>query len=91
MRKIEKWMLDVTPEELPDPYSHLARKIGLEATLQLAVELGGENVYFGKLDVKLRNRRILKEYDGYNVKKLAAKYGLTRRRVEQIVQTLTNI
>lgn len=86
MDKVEKWMLRIPPEELPEPYPYLAQIIGLEATLKIAMALGGEGVYFRKIDVKMRNRRILEEYNGYNVRALSAKYGITRQRVKQIVK-----
>jgi Mor family transcriptional regulator len=79
-------MLQIPPEELPDPYPDLAKTIGLEATLKLARVLGGECVYFRKLDVQMRNRRILEEYDGYNMRKLSAQYGITAQRIKQIIR-----
>lgn len=88
MDKIEKWMLKIPPEELPEPYPYLAQIIGLEATLKIAMELGGESVYFRKLGVRMRNRRILEEYNGYNIRKLAVKYAITQQRVRQILKKI---
>lgn len=88
MYKIEKWMLEMAPEDLPEPYCYLEKILGVEATLQLARELGGETVYFRKLDAVIRNRRnvaIIKEYNGFNLRQLASKYGITQRQTRKII------
>lgn len=83
-----EWMREVDVEELPDPYQTLVRLVGLDATMAIAQELGGCSVYFPKLDrlcARLRDERIRAEFDGKNHQALARKYGLTDRRIRDIV------
>lgn len=49
--------------------------------------LAGATVYIDK-GFSVRNARIRAEYNGRNAAKLATQYRLTRRRIEQIVNTL---
>ena len=60
--------------------------IGGEWIRELKLEQPG--VYFPKLDsalAEIRNQRIRAEFDGYNQKTLAIKYGITERWVYEIV------
>jgi Mor family transcriptional regulator len=71
------------------PTEDLVRVIGMDATIRLCTEYGGTPLYVPKVDgLVVANRRaeILAEYNGYNVRKLAAKYRLTIRAVEMMVQ-----
>jgi len=66
----------------------------MEATVKVGMELGGENIYFPKLDrgtgalIKARNREIVAEYHKKEITttKLARKYGLTQRALFLIVK-----
>lgn len=84
----EEWMAEICVEDLPEPYQSLAKRVGIEATIELAEEVGGLNLYFPKLDKtlqRIRDRRLRAEFDGGNHKELARKYNLTESRVRQIV------
>lgn len=85
---IEKLLNLVNEKDLPEPYDHICRLIGLEGTKELARELGGEMLYLPKIDTILkltRTRLIQNEFDGYNYVALAKKYGLTSKWIRQIV------
>jgi len=72
----------------PRQYADLIQVIGLEATVKLCNEYGGMNIYIPKADgIIFAKRRdtIMKEYNGYNIAKLAKKYGLSVRAVQMIV------
>lgn len=84
-----EWMRDVAAEELPEPYQTLVRLVGMEATMAIAEEFGGLSLYFPKLDrlsARLRDERIRAEYkDGYTIQELARRYGLSDRRIREII------
>ena len=84
----EKWLDEIRPEDLPEPYGRIAALIGVRHALVLAQEFAGSEVYFRKLDgalCEVRDRKIRGEFNGYNVRELAKKYGLTDRWVRSIV------
>lgn len=83
---------DIRVEELPPVYQMIVKIIGLENTLRLGKEIGGEQIYFPRLDyrsssfIKARNRRILDDYGkGRAVKMLAAEHRLTQRQIYHII------
>jgi len=83
-----EWMNDIDPEILPEPYRRLVGLIGIENVLRLAEEFQGMSIYFPKLDGTLkivRDKRILDEYNGSNIKELARKYGLTENWIRQLI------
>lgn len=83
-----EWMNDIDPAMLPEPYRRLVALIGIANVLRLAEEFQGMNIYFPKLDGTLkivRDKRILDEYNGYNIKELARKYGLTENWIRQLI------
>lgn len=56
--------------------------------IDVSKRLGGEFVYFpltAKLFNKARNRKIQKEFNGYNEKKLAKKYKMSVMGIRQII------
>ena len=64
-----------------------------EATVHLARIYAGTSVYFPKLErslTALRNRMIVREYNGSNVKRLARRWGLSSRHVRYILNTLAD-
>jgi Mor family transcriptional regulator len=73
---------------LPAPYRRLVDIVGLKNTLRIADALGGERVYFPRLAFAgkyLRDEEIREQFNGYNARELARKYGLSERRIRQIV------
>lgn len=84
---------DIREEDLPPNYKNVAKVIGLEATLKLGQEFGGEQFYLPKLDggggplFRARNRKILEElktHTGSTVD-LARKYRVTTRHVYDLI------
>lgn len=72
-----------------DTMALLIRLVGLPAAKKLVEVFGGDVFYFPKVESVIRtarNRRIYKEFTGYNHRELASKYNLTTRYVRDIVQ-----
>ncbi|MBQ7794788.1 MAG: hypothetical protein IJ366_09780 [Clostridia bacterium] len=85
-------MAEYIKEELPEPYEQIAETIGVDNTIRLAKIFSGERVYFPKWEAverPLRNKKILEEFNGYNYRMLARKYGLTVTMIRQIVKPET--
>lgn len=77
------------PEEYPRQYQELIRIIGLEATLALCRELGGEERYIPKtdqLDAYLQQERIRREWNGVNNRYLARKHRVSVRYIRKLVE-----
>ena len=81
---------DIILDELPEVYQHLANLIGTENMLKVAKAFGGgESIYFPKLEAihrPARDKKIIEEFNGYNFKLLAKKYGLSEIRIRSIVK-----
>lgn len=72
----------------PESYNQLVEIIGDEAARKLCEAVGGEAIYVPKLDTVDNAQRIMDiraEYNGANTPMLSRKYGLTTRRIQQIV------
>lgn len=83
----EDMLKELTPEMLPGFYGQIARAIGAEAFYRLAETTGGTTVYIPKPESILRpvrDRRIREEFNGYNHRALADKYGVTERWVRAL-------
>lgn len=66
----------------------IAECIGIDAFKKLVRLCGGQMIYIPKADSvarPVRNRLIKSEFNGANYRRLASKYGLTERRVREIV------
>ena len=74
--------------ELDQNYREIADHIDIEAFNKLLWLCGGEHLYIPKTDKvwrRERNKRILEDFNGGNIKALARKYSLSERRIQQIV------
>lgn len=88
---ISPWMKDLTAEQLPEPYQTLAAQFSLDFALKFASMYQGTGAYFPKLDTLLvqeRNKRIRAEFNGYNYKELAIRYGVTERWIYDIIGSM---
>lgn len=75
-------------EYLNGAYSELANLLGIEAVLKIHSAYRGQQITF---PVQLFSKEFLKkqivdEYNGYNIKQLATKYGYSEKRVRQILK-----
>ena len=80
--------------QYPESYNSIAEIIGEGAARKLCEAYGGEAIYIPKvesLQAVERVTRIRQEYNGQNVTKLAKRYKLTERRVQQIVEDLPGV
>lgn len=87
--RIEDFIDEMTPSDLPDPYNMMAELIGIDSTVKIIKSFGGTRIYLPKAELVIqtfRNERILKEYNGFNVKELAKKYGLTENWTRTILR-----
>lgn len=89
-------MSDIKMEELHPMHQQIAKIIGVENTLKLAKEIGGEQIYIPKLTshysplLRERDRKIAAEFGTMPVIQLARKYGITSRWVYESVRRVRN-
>lgn len=82
---------DTTISDIPDRYQRIVEIIGVEKYIELSDYAKGDELYFPKVDSILapaRNRRIRKEFNGYNAKELADRYNLTLPQILNIIKGL---
>lgn len=88
---IAPWMKELSAEQFPEPYQTIAFRFSPKLALEFASLYQGTGMYFPKLDSLLqreRNKRIREEFDGYNHKELAIRYGVTERWIYDILSTI---
>ncbi len=74
-------------EDLSGDQYDLAECIGLEVYIKLVRTFAGLPITIPmpkSINKRARNRRIAKEFNGYNSKALARKYGLSKRRINEL-------
>ena len=74
----------ITLDDLNEEQRQLAELIGLEGYKALVRTYGGTHIDIPKADrltMDRRNDRIVDTYDGYNVRELARKWGLSESRI----------
>jgi Mor family transcriptional regulator len=79
----------ITIEDLPDEYQTVAEIIGLPAAIELSKRMSSLRIYvpsFEKLTQNPRDARIRAEFNGFNHRELARKYGLSETWIRAIVQ-----
>ena len=75
-------------EYLNSAYSDLANLIGIDAVLKIHSTYRGQQVFF-PVDLFSKDfikKQIIEEYNGYNVKQIALKYGYTEKWVKKILK-----
>lgn len=86
----EKGLLeDLKLEDLEEQYRAIARAVGLEGLKKLCDHFGGSSIYIPQTRKLIENRRetaIYREYDGSNIKQLAARYGVSESTVYNLVR-----
>ena len=76
-------------EDMTEEQKMLIDTIGADCFMDLVRVYGGSYVYIPKNDNivrSIRNRNIRNDFNGYNFKELAAKYGLTVARIRSIIR-----
>ncbi len=80
---------ETTLEDISESYRPVVEIIGIEKFIALSDYAKGDELYFPKVENILspaRNRRIKKEWNGYNTKELADKYNLTTKQIGNILK-----
>ena len=88
--KSELEMLEeLTIEDLQEQHRQYAEVIGLDNLIALSKAFGGGSIYVPQTRELIKNRlynSIFQEFDGGNIKPLAAKYGVSESTVYNIVR-----
>ena len=80
---------DTTIEDIAERYREIVELIGIRKFILLSNYARGDELYFPKVENVVspaRNRRIKKEFNGYNSKELADKYNLTIKQIQNIMK-----
>ena len=80
---------EIRISDLPGEVREIAKLIGLQPALQLSHTYSGECVYFPKIEAitrAVRDRAIIAEYNGRNIKELAHKFNLSTRGIRMIIK-----
>ena len=81
--------MDLKMRDLPPQFENIAMEIGIDRVKALFKEFGGTSVYFPteKMIYKdARDREIIEEFNGFNVKELASKYRMSESYVRAILR-----
>ena len=87
------WLADgpapeIDDEDIPEITRTLVDLIGYDETLRIIAYFGGQSLYVPKWErafKAIRDRRILREFDGFNHKQLARQYGVSESTIRLIV------
>ena len=80
---------ETTLEDISESYRPVVEIIGIRKFIELSEYAKGDELYFPKTEniiAPARNRRIKKEWNGYNSKELAEKYNLTIKQIGNILK-----
>ena len=79
---------NIKGEYLNGAYSDLAEILGIDAVLKIHATYRGQQMFF-PMDLfskEFIRKQIIEEYNGYNVKQLATKYGYTEKWIKKILK-----
>lgn len=80
---------DTTIEDIGERYRKIVEIVGIRKFILLSNYARGDELYFPKVENVIgpaRNRRIKKEFNGYNGKELADRYNLTVKQIQNIMR-----
>lgn len=86
---LNELIADTTIEDIGERYREIVALIGIRKFILLSNYARGDELYFPKVENVVgpaRNRRIKKEFNGYNGKELADKYNLTIKQIQNIMK-----
>ncbi len=92
--KIKELVSQVNIDDLPPQHRQYAEIIGLENLIKLCEIMGGSGYYIPQTQELLSDwvcRRIKEEYNGYNIKSLVKKYGVSERTVYRWVEGIKDV
>ena len=75
--------------DLPPQFENIAMEIGIDKVKALFKEFGGTSVYFPTekmLYKDARDREIIKNFNGGNIKELACRYKMSESYVRSIIR-----
>lgn len=78
----------IKSEYLNNAYSELASLIGIDAVIKIHATYRGQQMFF-PMDLfskEFIRQQIIEEYNGYNIKQIAVKYGYTEKWVKKILK-----
>ena len=88
-KQLKEMLSETSIEDIPEKYRPVIDIIGIEKFAELGAYSKGDELYFPKIETIIapaRNRRIKKEFNGYNEAELAGRYGLTIKQVRNILR-----
>lgn len=89
MDKLTRELLaETTVEDITEKYRSVVNVIGIELFAELGDYAKGDELYFPQsktIIIPARNRRIIREFDGGNMRMLSKKYGLTLKQIKGII------
>ncbi|MEG2246530.1 MAG: Mor transcription activator family protein [Peptostreptococcaceae bacterium] len=81
--------MDLKISDLPPQFENIANRLGIDKAKWLFEEFGGTSVYFPteKMIYKeSRDREILSQFNGFNIKELASKYNMSESYIRAIIR-----
>lgn len=86
---IEELIRETSIEDISESYQPVVELIGIENFFVLSSYANGDELYFPKVEniiTPARNRRIKKEWNGFNLKELSERYKLTPKQIGNILR-----
>lgn len=86
---MEELIEETSISDIPEQYQPVVSLIGIRNFLSLSEYLRGDELYVPKVEniiAPARNRRIKKEWNGYNKTELANKYNLTTKQIGNVLK-----
>ena len=79
------------PELLNSVYKEIGERLGVDTAVDIYQLFKGQQITFPVrfLDGEYIRRRILREYDGTNIKELTVRYGYSEKTVRRIIRNHT--
>ena len=87
--QLRELVRETRPEDIAETYRPVVEIIGIEKFIELSDYAKGDELYFPKVEnitAPARNRRIKREWNGYNMKELAERYNLTVKQIGNILK-----
>ena len=86
---LEELIEETTIDDIGERYREIVELTGIRMFILLSNYARGDELYFPKVEnvvAPARNRRIKKEYNGYNMKELADRYNLTVKQIQNVLK-----